>query len=200
MNSYNILILIFVCTTASFSANAQLKYEDSISLFQKNYVDSHEVVKAADRNHLSFYKPNMEYRVAARFKKIEDKKGFDMATSSGKLQHYFVFGLLQFSIHDTTQQLYIYQSQSLMTTEEYRDYLFVRFGDASSGFDSYGGGRYLDFRMNDIKGKTLTLDFNKAYNPYCAYASGYNCPLPPKENLLVVEIKAGEKNYGKGLH
>lgn len=200
MNFHNKIILIFVCTTASYSASAQANYEDSIREFQKNYVDGHEVVKAGDKNYMSFYKPDIACRVVASFKKIEDKKGFEMYTSEGKPAKYFVFGVLTFVVHDTAQKLYVYQSESLMKTEEYKDYLYVPFGDASSGFESYGGGRYLDFRMNDIKGKTLTIDFNKAYNPYCAYATGYNCPLPPKENILVVEIKAGEKNYGKGMH
>jgi uncharacterized protein (DUF1684 family) len=96
--------------------------------------------------------------------------------------------------------LYIYQSEALMQQEKYKDYLFVPFGDATSGFTSYGGGRYMDFRLQDIKNNQLIIDFNKAYNPYCAYTTGYNCPIPPKENLLTVAIPAGEKNYGKPFH
>jgi uncharacterized protein (DUF1684 family) len=76
----------------------------------------------------------------------------------------------------------------------------VPFGDATSGFESYGGGRYLDFTISDIKNNFLPIDFNKAYNPYCAYTAGYSCPIPPKENLLNASISAGEKNYGKPVH
>ena len=194
-------LIIIAIVFFSFNGAAQTKgYEDSIQAFQKNYVDSHEVVKNADKSFLTFYKADDDYRVIAKFKKISDKKGFDMYTSEGKTSKYFVYGLLSFTIHDTLQQLYVYQSEMLMKHEDYFDYLFVPFGDASSGFDSYGGGRYLDFRMNDIMADKLSMDFNKAYNPYCAYTTGYNCPLPPKENLLVVRIAAGEKNYEKAMH
>ena len=79
-------------------------------------------------------------------------------------------------------------------------YLFVPLGDATSGFESYGGGRYMVFFIPDIKNNKVVLDFNKAYNPYCAYTTGYNCPIPPIENLLKVAITAGEKNYGKQVH
>lgn len=67
----------------------------------------------------------------------------------------------------------------------------------ADGTESYGGGRYIDCVINDIRNSTLMLDFNKAYNPYCAYVTGYNCPIPPREKDLPVAIHAGEKNYGK---
>jgi hypothetical protein len=197
---YSIIILMFLITLISFDAKAQRSYGDTLQAFQKNYVDSHAVVKGADKAFLSFYQVDINYLVNAKFKKLTDKTGFNMLTSEGKTSKYFVYGLLTFTIHDSTQQLYVYQSEMLMKNADYFDYLFVPFGDASSGFESYGGGRYLDFRMNDIKADKLLIDFNKAYNPYCAYTTGYNCPLPPKENLLVVQIAAGEKNYGKPVH
>ena len=78
-----------------------------------------------------------------------------------------------------------------------KNYLFVPFTDLTSGGESYGGGRYLDFFMDDIKNNYLEVDFNKAYNPYCAYATGFNCPIPPAENDLPVSIIAGEKNFAK---
>jgi uncharacterized protein (DUF1684 family) len=72
--------------------------------------------------------------------------------------------------------------------------LFLAFGDETSAVESYGAGRYLDIKK--VPGSTsITLDFNLAYNPYCAYNDTYSCPLPPKENLLPVAIRAGEKVY-----
>ncbi|MFT4762129.1 MAG: hypothetical protein ACI9LN_004113, partial [Saprospiraceae bacterium] len=62
---------------------------------------------------------------------------------------------------------------------------------------TYGGGRYLDFKTTDIVDGKMTIDFNKTYNPWCHYSDGYNCPIPPKENHLEVEIVAGERNFGK---
>lgn len=68
---------------------------------------------------------------------------------------------------------------------------FVPFRDATSGKETYGAGRYLDVEPND--GGTVTLDFNYAYSPFCAYDEAYSCPLPPGENWLRVPIRAGEK-------
>jgi uncharacterized protein len=100
-------------------------------------------------------------------------------------------------IHDTVLHLMVYQSQALLQKAGTRDYLFIPFTDATSGTDSYGAGRYIDGTISDIRNGSLVLDFNKAYNPYCAYSAGYNCPIPPRENDLPVAIRAGERNYGK---
>jgi uncharacterized protein (DUF1684 family) len=110
---------------------------------------------------------------------------------------YRKYGLLTFKIHDTLLRLNVYQSQSLMTSKDYSDYLFVPFTDNTSGNETYGGGRYLDYKMQEIHGNKLLIDFNKAYNPYCAYTIGYNCPIPPAENDLQIAITAGEKAYLK---
>lgn len=92
----------------------------------------------------------------------------------------------------------LYQSQGLMGSNEYKNYLFLPFTDATTGVETYESGRYIDLLTTDIVNNTVTIDFNKAYNPYCAYVSDvYNCPIPPKENHLRVAIRAGEKMYGK---
>jgi uncharacterized protein (DUF1684 family) len=80
---------------------------------------------------------------------------------------------------------------------KYKNYLFVPFKDMTNGKETYGGGRYLDLETTDIQNDSVILDFNKAYNPYCAYSNGYSCPIPPKENHLAVSIEAGEKTFGK---
>ena len=79
----------------------------------------------------------------------------------------------------------------------YRDYLFIPFKDLTNGKESYGGGRYIDLRMRQLDKDKVILDFNKSYNPYCAFSEEYSCPIPPKENHLTIAIEAGEKNYGK---
>jgi uncharacterized protein (DUF1684 family) len=80
---------------------------------------------------------------------------------------------------------------ALKKQKEYKKYLFIPFRDLTSGKESYGGGRYIDTEIP--AGETLILDFNRAYNPYCAYSHRYSCPIPPEENTLKVEIRAGEK-------
>lgn len=194
--------LLFLSLSFFQNTSAQNKtYINSLIAYRHNYINTHEVVSKDDRKYLAFYPIDKSYCVKATFKRIYDAKGFEMQTSSsGMNQSFFKYGLLTFKLHGASLHLYIYQSESLMQQEKYKDYLFVPFGDATSGFTSYGGGRYLDFTMSDIKDNTLIIDFNKAYNPYCAYTTGYNCPIPPKENLLKVKILSGEKSYGKPIH
>ncbi len=172
-------------------------YTAQIKTYQKNYVSSHEVVSKKDRKHFHFFPIDKAYNVISHFEKITDTIGFTMTTSANTVKHYYKYGRLDFLILDKEYLLFVYQSKDLMDVEKYKDYLFVPFTDATTGDKSYGSGRYLEFFKQDIHDNTLRLDFNKAYNPYCAYSSGYKCPIPPKENRLPVAIEAGEKNFGK---
>jgi uncharacterized protein (DUF1684 family) len=178
-----------------FCSAQTISYEDSVNSFIKKYVADHEVVKGNDKKMMQFYPVNEQYRVTATFERKDSSEWFLMPTSGVIKKEYRVFGIFSFSINDTAVKLNVYQSKQLMASEEYFDYLFIPFTDKTSGIDTYGGGRYIDLKMNDIKNDRYIIDFNKAYNPYCAYAAGYNCPIPPKENDLPVTVKAGEKNY-----
>ena len=170
--------LLFLVSLPSF-AFAQNGYEDSLNLFLKKYVADHEVVTGTDKQKMKFF------------------PWFMMSTSGNTKQQYRVYGIIRFNIHDTAVALHIYQSRSLMSSEKYKEHLFIPFTDLTSGRETYGGGRYIDLYISDIINNTYVIDFNKAYNPYCAYTTGYNCPVPPKENDLSVAVKAGEMNYMK---
>ena len=183
-----------------YSQHNRQAYIDSLTDYRKNYIQTHEIVRESDRQFFRFYPIDPAYHIAAKFERISNDKWFPMNTSGKEKQVYRRFGKITFKIHDTAVHLYIYQSQSLLTNQQYKDYLFIPFTDATSGLESYGGGRYLDFTIADITNNSLLIDFNKAYNPYCAYTTGYNCPIPPKENDLPVAIRAGEKNYCKPNH
>lgn len=93
--------------------------------------------------------------------------------------------------------LHVYQSIALMTKPGFEDHLFIPFTDETNVGETYGGGRYIDLKMGDIQNGMVVLDFNKCYNPYCAYKEGYACPIPPRENSLPIAIPAGEKRFGK---
>ncbi|MBN8851037.1 MAG: DUF1684 domain-containing protein [Sphingobacteriales bacterium] len=200
----NRLMLLFLFVLGVLSGSAQKidarGYMDSIKAFRADYIQTHELLTSAEQKALlRFYPLDPKYRVVAHFEKFTDSPWFPMATSGKTPQIQRKYGRLTFSMHDTVVHLTIYQSQALMQKAATHDYLFIPFTDATSGIDSYGGGRYIDCAVNDIRSGIMVLDFNKAYNPYCAYATGYNCPIPPRENDLSVAIQAGEKNYGK-LH
>ena len=191
------LLSFFVLLLSAQKGNCQTTYQSTVKTFQANYVATHEIVTAKDKKYFRFYAVDGQYNIKASFEKTMDTTGFTMKTSGATTQHYYKYGKLSFSIRDTLLHLYIYQSKDLMSNAQYKDYLFIPFTDLTTGDETYGSGRYLDFRMGDIKNNELTIDFNKAYNPYCAYATGYHCPIPPKENYLPVVIKAGEKTFGK---
>ncbi|SFD35929.1 DUF1684 domain-containing protein [Spirosoma endophyticum] len=150
-----------------------------------------------DLTYVQFYAPNSTYRVEATVELTPRAEPFEMPTYSGATRTHVSYAVLSFVLRGKPQKLTLYRNLNLIRRPEYRDYLFLPFKDATSGEASYGGGRYMDLRIGDIKNGTLTLDFNKAYNPYCAYSEGYPCPIPPKTNTLSVAVEAGEKAYGK---
>jgi uncharacterized protein (DUF1684 family) len=188
--------LLFLVSLPCFVC-AQTNYEDSLKLFLKKYVADHEVVTGADKQKMKFYPVHEHYRIATSFEGKENSPWFMMNTSGSTKQQYRVYGIIRFNIHDTAVALHIYQSRSLLSSEKYKEHLFIPFTDLTSGRETYGGGRYIDLNISDISNNTYVIDFNKAYNPYCAYTTGYNCPIPPKENDLAVAVKAGEMNYTK---
>lgn len=193
--------LVAVMFFFSLTGVGQKTYKDSLHAFIKNYIDKHEVVTGDDKKYLSFYPVNEHFRVTARFEKVSNGKWFTMETSGALKQVFRVYGIIHFAIHDTALTLNIYQSQKLMNVAEFKDQLFLPFTDLTSGEETYAAGRYIDLVFDDILDNKVIIDFNKAYNPYCAYVSGkYNCPIPPRENNLAVAILAGEKNYLKKTH
>ena len=189
------VLLIIWAYQLSFS---QDNYKDSLNSYISNYVQNHEVVTGEDKESFRFYPIDEKYKVIARFKKAVNSNWFSMETSGVSKKTFRVYGSLYFSINDTSVTLNLYQSQSMMNTDEYQDLLFLPFADLTSGEETYESGRYIDLLITDIVKNQVIIDFNKAYNPYCAYVSGkYNCPIPPDENQLPVAIPAGEKIFAQ---
>jgi uncharacterized protein (DUF1684 family) len=130
--------------------------------------------------------PNLEFQVH-----LEPASNFEhigMETSSGVRKFFVRAGILEFRVDGQTVQLSAYSNPESEDTA-----LFIPFRYATSGSETYGSGRYLDTEL-ETDG-TVKLDFNLAYNPYCAYSEGWSCPIPPLENWLKVPIRAGEKIY-----
>ena len=147
---------------------------------------------------LSFYKIDKKYKITAKLVKEKDPVIFGMATTTSRKPLYIKYGTITFTLDGKEQSLPIYQNKDFGRDPQYKDYLFLPFTDATSGNGSYGGGRYLDvFTTDENPDGTITIDFNKAYNPYCAYNKKYSCPITPKENTVSVALKAGVKNYQK---
>jgi uncharacterized protein (DUF1684 family) len=144
---------------------------------------------------LDFYPVDTKYCVTAKFKRTPKEKQFYMSTTTGRKARYVKYGELSFTLNGKACKLDVYQSPDLLKMEEYKDYLFLPFTDDTCGEGSYAGGRYIDLRLP--KGDTMQIDFNAAYNPYCAYNHDYSCPIPPSQNNLDLAVKAGVKEYKK---
>ena len=140
---------------------------------------------------LRYYEPDLTYRIQANLVPIESKKLLTLPTSDGKEKRYQEFAHAEFTLEGVFCKLLILE---IIDSGPYRGTLFLAFADETSADETYGAGRYLDLKK--VPGaSTITLDFNRAYNPYCAYSDAFSCPFPPRENILTVAIKAGEKNY-----
>lgn len=138
-----------------------------------------------------FFEIDKKYRLRAKFIRTSDTYPFKMKTTTRRAPIYEKYGEAVFILNGKKYKLSIYQSHRLRQTEEYKDYLFLPFTDLTNGEKTYDGGRYLDLSIP--KSDSITIDFNKAYNPYCAYSSSKSCPIPPKENFLNTKIESGVK-------
>ncbi len=143
---------------------------------------------------LPFYPTHYAYYVAATLVRDSTAQPFAMETSTARRPLYRKYGELRFVLGGQPQRLTVYQNLELLKRPGFEDYLFVPFTDLTNGHETYGGGRYLDLRVPPAGTTGLLLDFNRAYNPSCAYNHGYSCPVPPAENRLAVAIPAGVRS------
>ena len=142
---------------------------------------------------LAYFPPDPAYRVRARLVKNPNPEPVVLATSKGVPRNMVRHGVFEFEIDGTKQRLSAYKSAPSPGHQHDSGSLFVPFRDATSGKETYGAARYLD--IEEESGDEYVIDFNLAYNPYCAYSEDYVCPFPPRENWLAVPIRAGETNF-----
>ena len=135
---------------------------------------------------IPYYDVDPTYAVPAALKLADERPVFEMPTSTGKRRRMQRVGVLEFTLQGQPMTLgaFVEEGQAIVN-------LFVPFADLTTGSETYPAGRYLD--LHPTSTGFYTVDFNKAYNPYCAYNQTYDCPFPPASNRLKVAIKAGEK-------
>jgi hypothetical protein len=183
---------------------AEGQYIDSILLIRQKAVeefsDPDKTPLDSNRFYNNYHDPlyydiDTMFRLTAQFTVDTGGEIFGMATNTARKPKYRVYGHLKFRVGDTVQTLTAYQNIGFMDDPEYGGFLFIPFRDKTNGKTTYGAGRYLDLKI-PASGSTV-LDFNKAYNPYCAYSDRWSCPLVPFENHLNIYILAGEKKYSE---
>lgn len=189
------IVLIFVlsyslCTILNAQkAQTAAEFQEELSLQYADPEESPLKEKAKYFKGHDFFSIDSMFIVKARFIRTLNAIPFPMKTTGEKQPIYEKYGEVHFTIQGKELVLSIFQSHRLRETEEYRNHLLLPFTDLSSGEESYAGGRFIDMVIpND---EFIVIDFNKAYNPYCAYVDGYSCAIPPEENHLGVKILAG---------
>ena len=199
------LLVVFLLT--AFSISAQDAYEKEMKDYQyKENLKFHDKATSPltaegmkKFTALDFYTIDKKYKVVAQLVKEKNPVVFGMPTTTDRKPLYIKYGTVILTIDGVEQQLAIYQNKDFGRPPQYRNHLFLPFTDKTSGTTSYGGGRYVDVLTTDenADGTEITIDFNKTYNPYCAYSGRYSCPITPKENNVTVPIKAGVMAYEK---
>jgi uncharacterized protein len=194
---------IFIAFILISCAKKEATHHDEIKLFQYDLnVEFADATKSPlteeDKKTfktLAFFDIDENYNVEADFELTPNTLVFEMPTTTDRLPLYRKYGIARFTLNGKKIELSIYQNQQLMTSADYAESLFLPFNDATNGTTTYGGGRYLDLEIPKEGSKKIRIDFNKAYNPYCAYNHTFSCPIPPSENNLSVAIPVGVKAY-----
>jgi uncharacterized protein (DUF1684 family) len=150
-------------------------------------IDEHSPLtreQKAEFNGLNYFPEDPNLLFELEIDEFQEKETIQMQTSTEDIQNFKRFGKIRFHVGGEDAELTVFASHHGF---------FLPFVDSQSGKETYGAGRYLDPHL--LPDGKLLVDFNQAYNPYCAYNDLYSCPLPPTENRLSIAIKAGEKNY-----
>ena len=189
---FQFMLLALFTSCNSYLKEAKAHREE----FKQEFLhDERSPLHEADLDDLDFFKADPKAVVQAKFVLTPDSKTFELPTYSGITRTYRQYGINYFVFGKDSARLSVYENMKLLDQEEYKDYLFLPYKDETNGFTTYGGGRYLNLSKKDGEDGVMTIDFNKSYNPWCAYSDGFNCPIPPKENGLPFEVKAGEKKW-----
>ena len=195
------LVLISAVIGASATASAQVPaaWRDSLTAYwahlDAEYADSAtSPLTAEDRahfNHLEHFPFDSSYCVKASFTPAEKAEPFAMKTTKTRTPMYKAHGTLRFILNGEERTLTVYES--VPPHPGYENEMFLPFTDLTNGDETYGVGRYLD--LHAPLDSVIALDFNKAYSPYCAYNDKYSCPVPPSQNHLTTEVRAGVLKY-----
>lgn len=199
MMKFSFTFLLLLCVGLAFSQREsdvaqahqfQLELNQSFSDTAKSPLTKADLLTFKN---LDFFPVSASYIINAKFKRTKNEKPFEMATTTARKPMYVKYGELHFTIDGKELKLNVYQNIAFKTHPKYKDDLFLPFTDRTSGNETYGGGRYIDIKIPTSK--SVVVDFNQAYNPYCAYNEKYSCPIVPAENDLDVEIRAGVRKF-----
>lgn len=134
---------------------------------------------------LKYFDINPAFKITGKIDRVTSGQTINISMSGGEVEEYEAYGNVKFELEGVKCVLKIFKTPE--------GNLFLPFKDLTSTKETYGAGRYLDFGVDEVNGNQISIDFNKAYHPYCAYNQTFTCPVPPVENSLNVAIQAGER-------
>ncbi len=197
------LSVVLLCLFLFEPINAQnVSYIEEIQAYRKEQNaeflnPSKSPLTAQERKEFKghdFFPIDEDYRVQARFEPTPDSKPFPLNTSKGTTQLYKRIGILHFELKGKPYTLEAYLQIQRFTIPGQKTYVFLPLIDATTGESTYDVGRYLHYE-GIPEGTDWVIDFNKLYNPYCAYSDKYECPMVPEPNHLPIAVEAGVKGY-----
>ena len=175
---------------SAFAAQLNKARSEKNRSFRQSTDSPLSTTQKAQFDSLKYYPAELSLAIEAAISRNANPDTVLIQMSNNKAEKYLHWGSAQFKIAETAQKLGVYLKANGTDST-----LFIPFTDLTNGHETYGGGRYLDAPRPKANATEIKLDFNQAYNPYCAYNSEYSCPIPPAENRLPVAIPAGEKSF-----
>jgi uncharacterized protein (DUF1684 family) len=193
------LLFFYSCSSKKRPILGESKYQIALnSVFKDASISPLKKKDLKNFNGLAFFPIDSSFIVKATFTKKENATSFVMKTTTDRIALYKEYGVVNFLLKGKNYEMTIYQSDEDSQNEKRKNRLFLPFTDATSGNESYGGGRYMDLMTTDIdEDQTIEINFNNTYNPYCVYNEKYSCPLTPRKNHVDTEITAGIKDFKK---
>lgn len=195
-NMRSLLIFFLLSTSLTFSQHSKdevLKYQDDLKEFYVN--PDTTPLKTEELNEfigINFFPFSEDYIVKAKIEYVKNEPVFKMASTGKRQQDYRRFAILHFELFGQKEQLEVYQNIALSEREGFEDSYFLPFLDFTNGEFTAEQGRYIDLKIPK-NATEITLNFNLAYHPYCAYSHGYSCPITPFVNLINQSVDAGVK-------
>lgn len=190
-----VILFFFSCKEQKRFQNDNLTdYQNQVNNYFKDAsVSPLEAKDLKNFQGLDFFGFDSSYVVYAKVKETPMSPAFKMKTTTNTPADFRIFGQLTFNLKGNFFTLNVYENLDYINIEGYENYLFLPFLDQTNGFETYGGGRYIDLYRNEKD--SILIDFNKAYNPQCVYNENFSCPIVPRENNLEIKINAGVKNF-----
>ena len=206
MKKINLLLTFAVFTSAFIFVSCGKKYspedEKYIAEINKSRQEKDDFMKndpnspfnsrtKIEFSNLKYYEPDPEFVFKSKLYEYEKKDTIIIYGTKGEKRNAVKYGYVKFNYKGNDYLVNVYEG----TTRGGENYFSIWFTDETTGKETYGVGRYIDFELNPHKNFIYTIDFNLAYNPYCAYSPDYSCAVPSKEDHIDLAVEAGEKSF-----